>query len=480
MKIFLAVLAVLLIFILFLVIRTVVISTKARKLTASTLNFSDEEINAYADRLSEMIRCKTVSVKDSFDDTEFKKLRDTMEKLFPLVHEKAEKMTFSDDCWVYKIPGKDQSHNIMLMSHHDVVEVSGDWKYDGFSAYNEDGKMYGRGTVDTKTPLFAEFSAIEELLSEGFEPECNLYIASSHNEELGGDGIPKANEYFKKNGIVFDVILDEGGAIIEPPLGNMKCDKCAMIAVHEKGRFYLNLKATAQNAHASLTSASSNTPVERMSMFINEITTKDIFIRRLNPQVTAMFTHLAPYCGFMMKLLFCNLWLFGPVIKKVMPSLNAQAGGLIGTTCTFNEIKGSSADKLCTAKAFLRPVDENDFKLDLEKFKEIAAKYDITVEEPDGNEYHAPADMTKPQFEYTKECIAKVFPQYPASPFILPAGTDARTLTDVCPCVLRFAPIRLSKEQLASVHAENENIDLDAVAAAVAFYKEFVKSYKVK
>ena len=480
MKIFLAVLAVLLTFILFLVIRTVVISTKARKLTASTLNFSDEEINTYADRLSEMIRCKTVSVKDSYDDTEFKKLRDTMEKLFPLVHEKAEKMTFSDDCWVYKIPGKDQSHNIMLMSHHDVVEVSGDWKYDGFSAHIEDGKMYGRGTVDTKTPLFAEFSAIEELLSEGFEPECNLYIASSHNEELGGDGIPKANEYFKKNGIVFDVILDEGGAIIEPPLGNMKCDKCAMIAVHEKGRFYLNLKATAQNAHASLTSAASNTPVERMSMFINEITTKDIFIRRLNPQVTAMFTHLAPYCGFMMKLLFYNLWLFGPVIKKVMPSLNAQAGGLIGTTCTFNEIKGSSADKLCTAKAFLRPVDENDFKLDLEKFKEIAAKYDITVEEPDGNEYHAPADMTKPQFEYTKECIAKVFPQYPASPFILPAGTDARTLTDVCPCVLRFAPIRLSKEQLASVHAENENIDLDAVAAAVAFYKEFVKSYKVK
>ena len=479
MKIFLGILAVIVAFALFLVIRTLVISSKARKLTSSTLSFSDREIKAYAERLSEMIRCKTVSVKDSYDDTEFKKLRDTMERLFPLVHEKAEKMTFSDDCWVYKIPGKDQNHNIMLMSHHDVVEASGDWKYDGFSAHIEDGKMYGRGTVDTKTPLFAEFSAIEELLSDGFVSECNLYIASSHNEELGGDGIPKANEYFKKNGIVFDVILDEGGAVIEPPLGGMKCDKCAMIAVHEKGRYYLNLKAEAANAHASLTSASSNTPVERMSMFINEITTKDIFIRRLNPQVVAMFEHLAPYCGFMMKLLFCNLWLFGPLLKKVMPKLNPQAGGLIGTTCTVNEIKGSTTDKLCTAKAFLRPVDENDFKADLEKFREIAAKYDISVEEADGNEYHAPADMTKPQFEYTKNCIAKVFPQYPASPFILPAGTDARTLTDVCPCVLRFAPIRLSKEQLASVHAENENIDLDAVAAAVAFYKEFIKSYKI-
>ena len=80
------------------------------------------------------------------------------------------------------------------------------------------------------------------------------------------DGVLK---YFKENGITFDVILDEGGAIIEPPLGGMKCDKCAMIAVHEKGRYYLDLKAEAANAHASLTSASSNTPVERMSMFIS-------------------------------------------------------------------------------------------------------------------------------------------------------------------------------------------------------------------
>ena len=86
--------------------------------------------------------------------------------------------------------------------------------------------------------------------------------------------------------------------------------------------------------------------------------------------------------------------------------------------------------------------------------------------------------MTKPQFEYLKKCVGEIFPQYPVSPFILPAGTDARTFTDICPCVLRFAPIRLSAQQLGSVHAENENIDIDSVANAVAFYKHFVKNYK--
>ncbi|MGN0570625.1 MAG: M20/M25/M40 family metallo-hydrolase, partial [Candidatus Fimenecus sp.] len=305
------------------------------------------------------------------------------------------------------------------------------------------------------------------------------YIGSSHNEELGGDGIPTANEYFKEHNIRFDVILDEGGAVIEPPLGGMHCDKCAMVAVHEKGRYYLNCTAKAANAHASLTAAATKNPVERMAAFIQEIDEKNIFIHRLNPQVTAMFQHLAPYSGFAMKLLFSNLWLFAPLLKAVMPKINPQAGGLIGTTCTFNKIEGSSEEKICTARAFLRPVDAEDFQKDLEAFKAVAAKYEIEVEVDETSEYHGPADMTKAPFAYTMQCIGEVFPQYPASPFILPAGTDARTLTDVCDCVLRFAPIRLSAQQLSSVHAENENIDLDAVADCVTFYKHFLKNYTV-
>ncbi len=472
------IIAIVLCFVTVLVVNTVIAKNKARKLTEFKPFYNDDEIGYYVTRLQKMIQCKTVSVKDSYDDTEFAKLRNVMEELFPTVHKVAEKMTFSDDCWIYKIKGKDENRNIMLMSHHDVVDVSGDWEYDGFSGEIADGKIWGRGTVDTKTPLFAEFSALEELLNEGFELPCNIWIGSSHNEELGGDGIPTALQYFKENNITFEVILDEGGALIEPPLGGMKCDKCGMVAVHEKGRISLVCTATADSGHASLTAATKATPVERMSAFINEIMTKDIFIRRINPQVEAMFKHLGPYCGMPMNMLFANLWLFGGIIKKVMPKINAQAGGLIGTTCAFNSVEGSYTSKKCTAKASFRPVGEKDLEMDLKKFKEIASKYDITVEMTEDSEYHGPADMSKPQFAYTMNCIGEIFPQYPASPFILPAGTDARTLTDVCECVLRFAPIRLSAQQLASVHGENENIDIDAVANCVAFYKHFVKNYK--
>lgn len=64
----------------------------------------------------------------------------------------------------------------MVMSHHDVVESTGDWQEEPFGGVIKDGKLWGRGTVDTKTPLFAEFSAIEELLLEGFEFPVNVYL----------------------------------------------------------------------------------------------------------------------------------------------------------------------------------------------------------------------------------------------------------------------------------------------------------------
>lgn len=142
----------------------------------------------YARRLAEMIRCKTVSRKEGFEPEEFLKLRRVIGTLFPLVTEKAERTILGEDAYLYKLPGKDPGRNVLLMSHHDVVEATGSWQEAPFAGVIRDGKLWGRGTVDTKTPLFAEFSALEELLLEGFEFPVNVYLFSSHNEEYSGDG----------------------------------------------------------------------------------------------------------------------------------------------------------------------------------------------------------------------------------------------------------------------------------------------------
>lgn len=461
-----------------LLLNTWVQVSKARRLVGAMPEAADEDLKKYAETLQKMIQCRTVSVKDAYDDTEFAKQRTVVRRAFPLLHEKAQHMIFSQDCWMYKIPGKDKSRNILLMSHHDVVaaDFNENWKYEPFSGTIADGKVWGRGAADTKGSLCGILYAMEELLEEGFTPEVNVYIGSSHNEELGGAGITSALAYFREHGIRFEVILDEGGAIIDPPLGKMKCSKCAMVAVHEKGRLRLICKATSESSHISLTGYKNN-PVERMAEFIQKITSKNRFIRRLHPQVQGMFKSLAPYCGFPMNVLFCNLWLFSGLLKKVLPKINATAGDMLGTNCSFQNIQGGMNDKICTAKVMLRNINEEDLNKDFEAFKKIAADYGIEVE-VEHREYYPPVDMESPAYAYAMDCIAKVFPEYPAAPYILPAGTDAWKLTPICSCVLRFAPTRMSKQQLGSIHAVNENLDIAAVYEAAVFYKTFVKGYR--
>ena len=459
-----------------LLVNTLLQTKNARALEGEHPAFTEEELACYGRTFSRMLQCATVSVKDSYDDTEFAKLRAVAEEDFPLLHKKAEHRLLSDDCWLYKISGKDPSRNILLMSHHDVVAADTDWTIPAFDGIIKDGKVYGRGAADTKGSLCAILFAMEEMLREGTVPPVNVYILSSHNEELGGDGMAATLDYCREQGITFEVILDEGGAIVEPPIAGMNCEMCAMVAVHEKGRLKLRCTAKNESSHVSLTAFKGN-PVERMSRFIQEITGKNLFIRKLNPQTRAMFASLAPYCNFLMKVLFSNLWLFGGLLTRVLPKLNATAGGMVGTTCNFQEIQGSVTSKVCTASVMLRNVNEEDLKADYAAFKAVADKHGITLE-TERDEYYAPADMTSPAYDYTMECLAKIFPRFPVAPYILPAGTDAWRLTPICNCVLRFAPTRMSKQQLGSIHAADENLDISAIAEAAAFYKYFAENYR--
>ena len=197
---------------------------------------SPEENAAYVKKLSRLIECKTVWTHDGENEGEFARFYALVDELFPNLSAKATKLSFGGGCFVYVLEGKNPGKNIMLMSHHDVVEGSEDWQTEPFKAVEKDGYLYGRGTIDTKTPLFAQLQAAEELLAAGYDFEgINLYIGSSNNEEVCGDGMVLATEYFSREGIRFYAVVDEGGAITEGQIPGVKC-KSAVVAVHEKSR----------------------------------------------------------------------------------------------------------------------------------------------------------------------------------------------------------------------------------------------------
>ena len=444
---------------------------------------SPETNAAYVEKLSRMVACKTVWRYDGENDAQFRRFYQVIEELFPNIAAKARKLTFGSGCFVYVIEGKNAAKNIMLMSHHDVVDGSEDWQTAPIQPVEKDGWLYGRGTIDTKTPLFAELQAVEELLAEGYEFDgINLYIGSSNNEEVCGDGMILATEYFRNQGIRFYAVIDEGGAITEGQIPGVKC-KSAVVAVHEKSRHLFRCKAELDTKGHGGFGGSKDSAIERLSRFIAEVSDKKdkIYKGTFYPEVRATFERHVPYMAFPMNVLFGNIGLFAPVIKKIMMGIPA-ASAMLSTGLSFTTITaGDTRDPQIKAKAaestlFLRCVREEDLYEGLKTIRKIGEKYGVTVEEI-ARDYCQPTDFQGEAYKTVEALLHENFPDVAVVPFLLTAGTDARHFTDVADNILRFAPIDLSKKQFATIHAADEHIGIENIGQCVVFYKDLVRRF---
>ena len=451
------------------------------KTESARKSVSAEKNNEYVAKLSRMINCKTVWTRENENKAEFDRFYAELDEMFPNLKSKAEKLTFGGGCVVYVIRGNNAKKNIMLMSHHDVVEGSDEWETDPFCAAEKDGYLYGRGTIDTKTPLFAELQAAEELLAEGYDFNgINLWIGSSNNEEVCGDGIVIAVEYFKANGIHFDAVIDEGGAITEGQIPGVAC-KSAVVAVHEKSRHIYRCTAKIDPRGHGGFGGAKDSAVERLSRFIAEVSDKKnkIYKGKFYPEVRATFERHVPYMSFPLNFLFGNIGVFAPIIKKIMMGIPA-ANAMLSTGLSFTTLDaGDSRDPQMRAKTaettmFLRCVREDDLYDGLKKIKKIAEKYGVEIEETE-RDYCKPTDFNGETYKRVEALLHNNFPDVAVVPFLLTAGTDARRFTDVADSILRFAPIDLNKKQFASIHGENEHIGIKNIGECVVFYKDLIK-----
>lgn len=444
-------------------------------------NVSEEKLNKYTKILSEMLNTKTVFTSDFRYEKEFDKFYELIDKNFPLIKEKATRMTFGSGCFLYLIKGKDATKNIMLMSHHDVVEGSDTWSTDPFKPTIKQDKVIARGSIDTKTPLFGELQAIEELLEEGFDFKgINLYIGSSNNEAVSGDGMVLVAKYFKENNIHIDTILDEGGAIVSNMVPGYK-GKSAMVAIHEKGRYAYECKVSLESkGHVSL-SPSKESAILNLSKFINEVSETKIFKPCFYPEVKGIFKEHVPYMKFPFNFIFNNLGLFSPLIKGIMKK-GAQTREMLTTSMKFtvlssgNESKFYMSPKEASAIMYLRCVRDFDLKNNFYKIENIAKKYGVKLTLIN-EDYCMPSTYQSDAYAILKETLNENFPDVVVAPFLLTAGTDARRFSEVATNILRFAPIDLNKEQFASIHGDNEYIHLKTIGECVLFYKDFIKKY---
>lgn len=436
---------------------------------------SDTRCMQYAEILSKLIQAETVSSRTNQDIAKFRAFHAVLRETYPNFFNTVECEDF-DGSLLLKWKGTDGNLKpVMLMNHHDVVEASGAWTHPAFSGAIADGKVWGRGTLDTKGGLAMMLQAAEELIAEGFTPKRDVYFVSACTEEIGGEGGDAISLELQKRGMDFHMVLDEGGMILHDPIGGAD-GTFAMIGVGEKG--YLDLKFIAKSNGGHASAPGKNTPLVRLGKFMAEAEKAACFDVYMSDTVREMLSRFAPTMSGIMKTACSNVDAFKPALKKIMPMISPAGAALLRTTLAFTMAKGSDGTNVIPQEAWvvgnMRFSHHQGKQKSVEAIAALAKKYDIeTVITDDGIESDI-TDFRGEAFRFVEKAVQAVFPAYKPVPYIMNAASDSRYFNRVSKNCLRFVPFKIDKQQLDSVHGIDENVDIATLAPAVDFYKYFI------
>ena len=434
-----------------------------------------------AHRLGQMIRCKTVSSRDGrlVDAAEFEKFRALLADLYPNVHRVCEVERIGPSGILYTWKGKSSCAPVVLMSHYDVVPADeAAWEKPPFAGLVEDGFVWGRGTLDTKGTLCGILEAAEGLISQGFVPENDLYLAFSGDEEIAGETAPAMVAEFERRGIKPAMVLDEGGAVVENVFPGVT-RPAALVGTSEKGMLDVELSVESQGGHASCPPP--QTPIGKLALAAVCLEHAP-FPSRLTPPVRAMFDTLGRHSSFAHRLIFANLWCFKPLLAALFRRQGGELNAMLRTTCAFTMMEGSNASNVlppvAKMSANLRLLEGDTPESAVERLQTIAtavSQGDIEVRTIYGMEPSPDSQTTGYQWDALKSAIRQTWPEAIVSPYLMFAASDARHYARICDRVYRFSAMALSKEERALIHGHNERMPLDTLGKIVQFYTRLMR-----
>ncbi|XP_013175427.1 PREDICTED: aminoacylase-1B-like [Papilio xuthus] len=140
---------------------------------------------------------------------------------------------------------KSKLPSIILNSHMDVVPAAEqNWTYPPFSAHIDDrGKMFGRGTQDTKTLGITYLEAVKTLMKSGIKLRRTIHLLFMPDEESGGlNGMIPFIETKAFKDLNPGFFFDEGMA---------SPDDTVYVLYQDKRHWQINLTLYGDGGHAS-------------------------------------------------------------------------------------------------------------------------------------------------------------------------------------------------------------------------------------
>jgi acetylornithine deacetylase len=154
---------------------------------------------------------------------------------------------------IARLPGVDSSRTVLLEAHMDTVSVQG-MSIPPFEPNVREGRVYGRGSCDTKAGLAAMMHAVAAIHASGEKPPCNVVLAAVVDEEYSFLGVKKLCE---------NLVAD--AAIVAEPTE-------LRVAIASKGVLRWRIITTGKSAHSSKAHLGVNAiyPMARIALAIEQ------------------------------------------------------------------------------------------------------------------------------------------------------------------------------------------------------------------
>ncbi len=434
--------------------------------------------------LSEAIKIKTISHEqpEDFDSTAFKAFTDFLLESYPNVHNTLIKTSINHFSALYQWAGTNPDLKpVVLVAHLDVVPVPdediNEWKAAPYSGEIKDEIIWGRGAIDDKVSIIGILEAVEHLLKKGHQPERTIYLAFGHDEEVGGlNGAQQIVAYLKKQGVAPEFVLDEGYSITQGLVPGVLTD-VALIGISEKGFASLTLSVEMEGGHSSMPNA--ETSIEVIAKAITNLEANP-FPARISEPVQQFLEHVGPEMRFQEKLVFANNGLFRPVILSIYQQ-SGPGRAVVQTTMAptvFNSgIKENVIPSNASATINFRILPGTSIQDVIDHVKKSINDDRIAIELKDFHSEPSTVSSTESAgYAIINQSIKEVFSDAITVPNLVIAATDGRYYGEICDNVYRFLPIKLTPDNINSMHGINERIPVEEFKDAIRFYVQLIKN----
>ena len=365
---------------------------------------------------------------------------------------------------IARLPGKGEAHPLLLQGHTDVVPVTDqEWTKPPFDAEEQDGFIWGRGTLDMKGGVAMMIAAVLRALEQNLEPRGDVIFCALSDEEAGGDCgaqflTEERPELFK--GVRY-ALGEFGGFTI-----HIAGKRFSPVSVGEKQVCWLRGHVHGPGGHASLPMRGGTmgrlgnvlTRMDKGRLPVHVTPIVERFVKTLadglglplGPPLRALL--VPPLADRLLDVLGDRAVLFDPILHNTVNATIVHGGDKVNVVPGAVELRfdarvlpGFDAEDV---KREIQDLAGDDLKLEVERFDETAS------EEPDLG-----------LWDTLETVLTEADPGITPLPYLMPAVTDGRHFARLGIQNYGFTPMRLSEdfEFHSIIHAADERIPVEAV-----------------